>query len=107
MLVASLLLIVLKKEMSQMATSEEGIVALFVQPNVDATNRASSVLRDSIVDSIVKRYLKRIYLYRSLMYVDRLVLSSKSVALFRTKEFSTYNVRSRCYRNSVKVSTRT
>ena len=41
------------------------------------------------------------------MYVDKLVLSSESVSLFRTEEFSMYNVSSRCCRNSMKVSTRT
>ena len=40
------------------------------------------------------------------MYVDKLVLSSKSVALFRMEEFTTYNVSSRCCRNLVKVSSR-
>ena len=41
------------------------------------------------------------------MYVNRLVLSSESIAHFKTEVFNTYNVSSRCYRNSVKVSTRT
>ena len=41
------------------------------------------------------------------MYVDRLILSSESIPLFRTKEFSTYNVSSRRCTNVVKVSTRT
>ena len=41
------------------------------------------------------------------MYVQRFVLSSKCVPLFKTEEFNTYIVRSRCYKNLVKVSTRT
>ena len=41
------------------------------------------------------------------MYINRLVLSSESVALFRREEFSTYNVNTIRCRNSVKVSTRT
>ena len=41
------------------------------------------------------------------MYIDILVLSSESVLLFKTEEFSTYNVSNRRYRNSMKVSTRT
>ena len=43
-----------EKKMSQMPTFEDGNVSLFVQPNVDATNCDSLVLRDSIVDSRVK-----------------------------------------------------
>ena len=41
------------------------------------------------------------------MYVQRLVLSSKNVALFRKEEFSTHIVKHRCCRNSVQVSTKT
>ena len=41
------------------------------------------------------------------MYVDRLVLSLESVPLFRTEEFSTYNVSNTHCTDSVKVSTRT
>ena len=54
MSVASLLLIILKNKISQMPTSKDGNVALFVQPNVDATNSDSSVVRDLVVDSRAK-----------------------------------------------------
>ena len=40
--------------MSEMPTSEDGNVAFFVQPNVDAINHGSSVCRDSVVDSRAK-----------------------------------------------------
>ena len=36
------------------------------------------------------------------MYVHRLVFFSESVALFRTEEFSTYNVSSICCTNAIK-----
>ena len=51
MSLASHLLIILKKTMSEMPTSEDGNVAFFVEPNGDATNHGSSVRRDSVVDS--------------------------------------------------------
>ena len=41
------------------------------------------------------------------MYVNKLVLFLESVSLFRTEEFSTYNVSNTRSRNSVKVSIRT
>ena len=40
------------------------------------------------------------------MYVDKLVLFSESVPLFRMEEFSSYNVNNTRYTNSVKVSIR-
>ena len=43
-----------EKKMFQMPTSEDGNVAFFVEPNVDATSRGSSLLRDSVVDSKAK-----------------------------------------------------
>ena len=58
MSLASHLLIILKKIMSQMPTSDNANVPFFVQPNVDATNRGSSVGRDSVVDSRAKGILK-------------------------------------------------
>ena len=54
MLLASYLLIILKKTMSQMPMTDDANVPFFVQPNVDATNCGSSVRRDSVVDSRVK-----------------------------------------------------
>ena len=54
MSLASRLLIILKKTMSQMPMSEDANVTFFVQPNMDATNRGSSVRRDSVVDSRAK-----------------------------------------------------
>ena len=54
MLVASFLLIILKKKMSQMSTSEDGNIAFFVQTNMDATNCISLVLQNSVVDSRAK-----------------------------------------------------
>ena len=43
-----------EKKLSQLPTSEDGKVAFFVQPNVDATNRGSLVFRDLVVDSRAK-----------------------------------------------------
>ena len=43
-----------EKKMSQMPTSMDGNITLFVQANVDATNCAFLVLSDSIVDSKAK-----------------------------------------------------
>ena len=43
-----------EKKMSQMLTSKDGNIDLFVQLNLDATNRGSSVLWDSVVDSKAK-----------------------------------------------------
>ena len=43
-----------EKKMSQMPTYEDGNVAFFVQPNVDATNCGSLVRRDSVVNSRAK-----------------------------------------------------
>ena len=54
MLLASHLLIILKKKNFQMPMSEDTNVPFFVQPNVDATNRGSSVHPDSVVDSRAK-----------------------------------------------------
>ena len=54
MSLVSHLLIILKKTMSQMLTSDNANVPFFVQPNVDTTNRGSSVCRDSVVDSRAK-----------------------------------------------------
>ena len=55
------------------------------------------------MDSKVKRYLERLYLYRCLIYVDGLVFFLASVSLFRTDEFdSTYNVSSTPCANAVK-----
>ena len=54
MSLASHLLIILKKTMSHMSMSDDANVPFFVQPNVDATNRGSSVPRDSVVDSRAK-----------------------------------------------------
>ena len=48
------LLIILKKTVSQMPMSDDANLPFFVQPNVDATNRGSSVRRDSVVDSRAK-----------------------------------------------------
>ena len=48
-----------------------------------------------------------ICMYRSPMYVQRLILSSGNVALFNKKEFSMYTLRHRCCRNSLHISTRT
>ena len=54
MSLASLLLIILKKKMYKMPTSEDRNVAFFVQADVDATNCDSLVIHDSIVDSSAK-----------------------------------------------------
>ena len=54
MLLASHLLIILKKTMSQMPMSDDANIPFFVQPNVDAINRGASVRRDSVVDSRAK-----------------------------------------------------
>ena len=43
-----------EKKMSQMLMSEDGNIAFFVQPNVDATNCGSSVHQDLVVDSRAK-----------------------------------------------------
>ena len=54
MSLASHLLIIFKKTMSQMPTSDHVNVPFFVQPNVDATNCGSSVRQDLVVDSRAK-----------------------------------------------------